>query len=332
MLDHNLVNSAPGDSPKSGRAAVAVAIPFALLMVMGLFLPVPHLGRELGVFFDAMHGPAFAAFAALLVFAVPKRTPRQTKLVAVGVWILVVGGGICSEIVQGFLGRSPSWHDVVANSLGAAAGVLWAATRASTSRQVRRRAAAVAVFLLCTAAARAPLVFTDCIIQRTEKPLLASFERPLEMIRWQPHDGKISRVAEYASNGRFAIRMETAEKDYCGIAGRALWFDWSSYKTLAFDATVVETLAAKKSAKSGEVELIVSIQDADHDCRRDDRYERVFRLGPGTHRITIPLAEVAAAPKDRKMDLSRLGLLHFILIDPRHSGVLYLDNVRLIAE
>lgn len=332
MPEPNTEKPALGNSAKSLRLAACLAIPVALLMFAGLFLPVPHLGRELGVFFDMMHGPAFALFAALLVLAIPKRTPRQAKLVAAAVWVFIVGGGICSEVIQGFLSRSASWHDIAANSLGATAGVLWAATRSSASRRVRRRSAAVAVFLICAAAARVPLALADCFIQRWERPLLASFERPLEMIRWAPYRGTLSRVAAHATHGRFSLRMETNKEDYYGVAGRCLWSDWSDHESLEFDLTVVEKTLPAKPQNAAQVQFIVRLQDESHTCDRSDRYERTFRLAPGVHKIKIPLTEVASAPQGRKMNLARMGSSHFILIDPGRSFTLYLDNIRLSGK
>ena len=340
MRDPDTGNTAALNSPKTGRlwpiAGVVLALLLALLLGMGLVLPLPRLpipyfGRAFAVFFDVMHGPAFALFAAILVFALHKWTTLQIKAIAIGAWIFMVGGGCLTEIVQSFIGRNANWHDVMANTLGVTAGVLWAVTRTSRSRHIRRRATAVAIFLLCAAAARVPIVLADCLIQQMERPMLASFERPLEMIRWGSHDCKISLVGEHATHGRFAIRMDPGEKKYCGLFGRKLLSDWSDYKTLAFDITVDDGNAHENAHGSAEVEFIVRIQDAVHSrtCDPSDRYERPFLLGPGAHLIKIPLADVSGAPKGRKMDLSRVILLYFMLVNLDRPCVLYIDNVRL---
>ena len=326
MPDPDSANAAALDSPKNGRLLPIAGVVLALLLGMGLVLPLPQLpvsgfGRALSVFFDTMHGPAFALFAAILVFVLQKRTTLQTRTVAVGVWVFVVGGGCLVEIVQSFIGRSASWHDVVANTLGVTAGILWAMTRTSRSRHIRRRATAVAILLLCVAAVRVPLVLADCLFQQMEKPMLASFERPLEMIRWEAYECKMARASEHATHGRFAIRLQPGEKEYCGIFSRRLLSDWSDYKTLAFDVTVDDAVA----------KFIVEIKDfiSTRECKPSDYYERLFRLGPGSHQIKIPLADVADAPKDRKMDSSRISLLHFALVDLDRPCVLYIDNIRL---
>ena len=336
MPDPDSANAAALDSPKNGRLVPIAGVVLALLLGMGLVLPLPQLpvsgfGRALSVFFDTMHGPAFALFAAILVFALQKRTTLQNRTVAIGVWVFVVGGGCLVEIVQSFIGRSASWHDVVANTLGVTAGILWAMTRTSRSRHIRRRATAVAILLRCMAAVHVPLALADCLFQQMEKPMLASFERPLEMIRWEAYDCKMSRVTEHATHGRFAIRLDPGEKENCGIFGRGLLHDWSDYKTLAFDITVDDDNVHENAHGSAEVKFFVQIRDAAGTRTRDpsDRYERPFRLGRGSHEIKIPLADVADAPKGRKMDFSRISLLHFALVDLDRPCVLYIDNLRL---
>jgi hypothetical protein len=323
-----------GRSSKMGYPVPIVGVVLALLLGAGLVLPIPHFsvpgfGRALGVLLDMMHGPAFALFAAILVPALHKRTPLQPKTIAIGAWIFMVGGGCLTEIVQSFIGRSASWHDVAANTLGVTAGVLWASGRTYRSRQIRRRTTAVAILLLCVAAARVPIVLADCLIQQMERPMLASFERPLEMIRWKSHNCKISRVNEHATHGRFAIRLEPGEKDYSAFYCRKPLAGWSDYKTLAVDVAV--DVAHGNAGGPEEVQLIVQIQDhiSARTSEPSDRYERLFRLRPGTHEMKISLADVADAPQGREMDLDSISVLCFTLINLDRPHVLHIDNVRL---
>ncbi len=65
---------------KSARATWIITPVLAVLLGVGLVVPVPFLGRPLGVIFDMLHGPAFALFAAMLVFLLPQRSTRQKRL------------------------------------------------------------------------------------------------------------------------------------------------------------------------------------------------------------------------------------------------------------
>ena len=315
--------TSPKEAPRTiPKAAWIVALVFAGLLATGLVAPVPFLGRPVGVVFDMMHGPAFALFAAMLVFLLPKPTMRHKLWFVAGVWIFLVAGGVLAEIVQHFVGRSASWHDITANTFGVTAGVLWASPRGVESRRLRGWAVAGAILLLAAGAIRAPFVMADCVIQRLDEPVLASFEGPLEMLRWKPVDCRIKRTRDHATHGLASLRMELDKADYPGIASRGLLHDWSKskYKTLAFDVTVDE---------GPPVELYVRVQDAGHTCDPADRFERTFRLGPGDHKIAIPLADVAAAPAGRTMDLSRVTDVHIIALDLDRPRVLYVDNIRL---
>ncbi len=302
------------------RATWIITPVLAVLMGVGLVAPVPFLGRPLGVVFDMLHGPAFALFAAMLVFLLPQRTARQKRLVVMGVWIFLVGGGILVEILQHFIGRSASWHDIVANTLGVTAGVLWATTRSNQSRRLRGWATAGAIMLLVLGAFRAPFIMVDCLMQRLDEPILASFEGRLEMTRWKPSDCRLTRTPDHATHGQASLRMDLEQSAYPGIVSKGLLHDWSKYETLAFDVTVDE---------GPPVELFVRVQDAGHTCDSNDRFEKIFRLVPGDHEIEIPLSDVAAAPAGRTMDLSRVANVHVILLNLDRPRVLHLDNVRL---
>ena len=336
MHDTKANNSSAFDSPKRNRLAATVAVGLAVLLAIGLVIPIPHIsvpsfGRTVTVLWDTMHGPAFALFAAILVFAIPKKTPSQAKAVAVGVWIFLVLCGGLAEIVQGFVGRSASWHDVVSNTLGVTAGVLWASTRGSRSKHVRRRATAVALLLLCIVAIKVPATFVDCIYQEMEKPRLASFERPLEMIRWEAYNGRISRVKDHATHGLFAVCLQPEDREYSGIFSRKLVSDWSQYKTLVLDITLDDGRRPGDEEDAARLKLIVQIKDyvGIKKCDPAHQFERTFQLAPGNHEIRIPLADLNDESENRKLDLSQIILLNLILADTDRDWTLYLDNVRL---
>ena len=302
------------------KAAWIFTLAFAGLLALGLVTPVPFLGRPAGVVFDMMHGPAFAVFAAMLVYLLPKRTALQKFLVVVGVWVFLVGGGVLAEIIQSFVGRSASLHDIAANACGVTAGVLWITTRGASSRRVRGWATTGAILLLVLGAIQAPFIMVDCLMQRLDEPILASFEGPLEMTRWKEINCRVQRTPDHATHGLSSLRLELDKAVYTGIASKGLLHNWSKYKTLAFDVTVDE---------GPPVKLFVRVQDAGHNCDRNDRFERTFQLAPGDHTIKIPLADVAEAPAGRTMDLSRVTDLHIILRDLDRPRVLYIDNIRL---
>ncbi len=302
------------------KAAWIVPLVFAVLLAVGLAVPMPFWGRAYGVFFDMLHGPAFAMLAAILVLLLPKRTTRQKLRVVVGVWIFLASGGILAEILQSFIGRSGSWHDITANTLGVTAGVLWATTRSAQSRLLRGLATVVSFLLLMLGAARAPIILADCLMQQLDRPILASFEGSLEMIRWRTLDCRITKASDHATHGQSSLRMDLDKAVHPGITSGSLLHNWSDYKALAFDITVDE---------GPPVELVVTVRDVKHKYDPTDQFEKIFQLGPGTHAIEIPLADIIEPLRDRALDLTRVTGVQFFLINTDRPRVLHLDNIRL---
>ena len=312
----------PGENTsKHSKAMLWIPIILAALLALGLVLPIPFLGRAFGVLFDIMHGPAFALFATILVHVLLQRTSLGRLTIAVGVWVFLVGGGVFAEILQSFIGRTASWHDIVANTLGVTAGILFVLTRNAASRRARRWALAVSIFLLIIPASHVPFVWIDCIMQKLDRPILASFEGPLEMMRWKNYDSRMVRTPEHATHGNSSLRVEFDKTEYPAITSHALLHDWSAHEALAFDVTVDD---------GPPVELLVRVQDAGHTCGiPNDKFEKTYSLSSGTHKIIIPLPDVANAPADRQMNLRRISDVQFYLINPDRRRVLHFDNIRL---
>ncbi|MBN2294334.1 MAG: VanZ family protein [Pirellulales bacterium] len=314
-------NTSTEKTNKMPKAAFVIPLVLAVILVVGLVVPIPLLSRSFGVFFDVMHGPAFALFAAILVHMLLRWTQLKRLPIVMGVWIFLTGSGILTEILQSFIGRTASWHDIEANTLGVTAGVLWTSTRNVDSRRLRGWCTAVSILLILIPAVNVPFVLTDCIIQQRDWPMLASFERQLELIRWKVLDTRIARTSEHVTHGKSSLRVEFDKTDNPTIASGSLPNNWAGEKELAFDVTI---------DNGPEVELLVKVFDVDHKCGDPTNdFEKIFRLEPGTHEIEIPLVDVANGPAGRKLDLSRITELQFILINPDRPRVLYFDNIRL---
>jgi hypothetical protein len=60
-----------------------------------------------------------------------------------------------------------------------------------------------------------------------------------------------------------------------------------------------------------------------------DRFNRRFPLQQGWNDLRIELAEVAYAPKTRRMDMAQIVNLGLFTVTVQKSRTLYLDDVRL---
>lgn len=337
-----------GDDPEDGRYSPRVAVAVIGLLLVGLLAPVPQGGREVQALFDLLHAPIFAVVAVLVWPIRYNWLPRQRMSRAVVLWLGVSLLGVAIEYAQGLTGRHPSWDDALANACGAAAGLLWAGWRQPgmdlsrttphltnhhdtddsihcerPRRAVTIRSLAVwtGVILLLSVAGWQPIVeLNDAVRQRGEFPRLASFESRGELTRWTANDCRLTRREEHATHGSWSLRLDLQMGVYPGAALRWPLADWSGFEELVFDAYVADDQI---------LDLVVKIHDRQHNYELSDRFQRPVRLAPGANRVSIPLAEVAAAPADRVLDLRQIHMLQFYTVRPSGPRVLYLDHIRL---
>jgi len=295
------------------------AAAFTLLLILLLLVPQPDHGRMLGAVGDMLHAPVFALFALVICNVLRPRGSGSNVRRGLIAWAIAAGFGAATEVLQGYVGRQPSWLDLSANLLGAAAGVLWI-HRAAVASAPRRRLTAGAVLLVAVAWVAPALVLVDTCLQQSEMPRLASFEHALELSRWSFRESRARRVSQHATHGDRALQVELLVGTYPGVSLNSPVPDWSPYDELAMDVTL----------PGGEsLDLIVKIEDDIHNGETDDRFHRRVRFGPGRQEVRIALSDVAAAPLGRTMDLRRIRRLQIFAVRPQTTRTFYLDNVRL---
>jgi len=116
--------------------------------------------------------------------------------------------------------------------------------------------------------------------------------------------------------------MELQPGVYPGAALRWPVPDWSPYDELVFELCLDQ---------GAPLDLVVKIVDATHNGEYEDRFHRKLRLEPGTREFRISLAEVAASPRGRQLDLRRIASLQFFTSKLGSARRVYLDNVHLSA-
>ncbi len=284
-----------------------------------LLLPLAPNGRVGRALMDLCHGPLFAIIAGGTCWAFRGSPSPKTR--AAGVWIFCAGLGLSSEVLQHWVGRQPSWHDVRANLLGTTAGVLWMNNQIAGRSKIGSRL--FAGLLLVGALLNPAWILADAASQALEMPSLASFEFPWELSRWSVQDCRIQRVRQHSTSGDWALQVDFDRRKYPGLAIPEVPPNWTFYREIAFDVT----LEAPDS-----LNLIVKITDEAHNWESNDRFHYQAHLTSGLNRIRILLRDVQQAPESRLMDLSRMRMLQFFLIDPKTPARIYLDNIRLIPD
>lgn len=233
---------------------------------------------------------------------------------------MVLGGGI--ELLQSGVGRSPDLADLGRDLVGTLLALAWAR---SGNWELRRQWAlrGVATLLLLVCLWPPAVALTDEALARRDFPLLAGFETPFEADRWEGNAQR-SVVAAPAPRSGPALRAVLGTERYAGLFLTAFPGDWRGYSTLAVEL---------HNPMAQPLRLTCRIHDRAHAETAvqayQDRFNRSVLLQPGWTSLRIELAEVAAAPLGRRLDLGRVAGVGFFAIELEAPVVLHLADLRL---
>ncbi|MEO1979949.1 MAG: hypothetical protein ABGZ24_05485 [Fuerstiella sp.] len=300
---------------------------------IGLIFPFPVEGRLWGNIFNLAHAPAF--FCTLLTIVglldpsavgLPKRlatvipmTVGRTAVVAILLTVL----GLVGEFLQYFAGRNPSLKDVAANSAGLLAAFVWVSGRKATG--VKRLLAGLIVVLIIAVASSGPLMNVwDCVQQLRQMPLLASFERPLELGSWKAQNATMTPSTEWSTHGERSLQVDLQPSRYPGVSFFWPNADWQGYQTFAVDF---------RNPTDRSLTLIIKVQDREHKLRgkdSKDRFRRNVTLEPGEVRnVLIVIAEIRQAPENRSMQMDHISLVQIFTSNLKDRTTFFVDNLRL---
>jgi len=261
---------------------------------------------------------AFFALSTALVwlFLAPglRRRPGWIALLATTFSVLVMG--VLIEGVQARFARDPDWHDVWRNLVGV--WLAWFLVIRPPTRLLIGGQLVVCALLAFEATLVWQTFAGEWQLQR-RVPLIADFEDPREG-SWSQNSRRSDR---YAAHGRYSLQVDLDTGTYSGTAPRRFPGDWRGYAHLAFDLY---------NPEPDSLRLTLLVGDRDHyrdGYRYENRYNGRVWAAPGWTAVRIRLADIAAAPRDRALDLGEvvsLGLFATRLPAPR---VIYLDHVRL---
>lgn len=301
----------------SARVALLGALALAL-PGLALLTSLPAEPRILGVLNNTAHGPVFGALAVVLWLLVRRLhwSPSRTYLLA-GVTTVAVGGLV--ELIQPSLGRGASWLDLRTDTLGAAAGLAVVAYWRCASVPRWRRAVLGLVFLQATGWILWPAAVAAAAgWQRAQQfPVLLDGSSRAGDWFLQPAGVRVSRAElppEFRRPGdRASLRIDIVRGEWPGLTHLEPAPDWRDYTSLRLDLT---------NPGARPLPLTVRVHDREHNRQLGDRYNGDFVLEPvARHVVTIPLAEVAAAPAGRLLNLGAVdGLIVFATGDPDLRG------------
>jgi hypothetical protein len=283
-----------------------------------LLVPAPSPGRVERAAQDLAHVPLGAALACALRSTLRgrRRSPWTDAQALVGSIALLAA----LEGFQGLVGRSSSWSDWLAGASGAAGALLavaaWRASRGSLA--VGRAALGLVAFVVPSVSPAGEIL--DARRQANEMPVLASFERALEMGRWEFGASRGERARAHATHATWSLRVDLAPEAYPRAS--LVWPapDWRGHDALAFEVFL---------EGPDPLDLVLKVADADHDGSYHDRFHRTLSLRPGPNAVRVPLEAIASAPRTRRLDLGRVA--HVALFAERldRPRTFFLDHVRL---
>ncbi|MCA1685435.1 MAG: VanZ family protein [Planctomycetia bacterium] len=186
----------------------------ALAVGVLLTAPVPTRSRGVHALLDLAHAPVFGALALVVLRGGRAWLPRAPGPAGLAAWAVVVLFGAVMEFAQALSGRHPSWHDALANAMGAGAFLGFAAARAAPTLRSRSTAAAAGAALLAVPSAPPLATLADVAWQARDVPRLASFERPTELSRWEFAGSRAARSRGHATDGAWSLWLELGTGRY----------------------------------------------------------------------------------------------------------------------
>ncbi len=312
--------------------ASAARMKWVVLILFGLasslFIPAPLRVNSAFVkaLIDLVHLPLFAAITLcffILAHNMFGLTRARAFLVTVVMAVAFAGG---SELLQGLLGRDPSWGDF-ANNLSAMVialtgirmGIAWeSGERWKRWGMAFGGALALGVTLAMISPVRAA---TAVRRQGLRFPVLGEFEEDWELLLWRAQgelkgrQTTVARSSEHAASGTHSLELRMAAAPWAGVHLLSSNSDWSRFSALRLEVF--------NPGEAFELGIRLDTDDG-------GRFSGILALGRGTNACVLPLNQLqsstSATAKDSLHRVARLVL---------HGGAasvartLFLDDVRL---
>lgn len=306
---------------------VFFALAITQMALLGLLLPPPRLARSrLGSnIFDLLHVPAFMLLTLLAILLAERYFSKSMKTRVMLTLVIILVGG-CIELIQEFVGRSASMHDLFANASGAATAFLLRFSYGTDTITKRlSRVAAIVVFMV---ASIGPMIsILDGIHQRQNKELLATFSSQAELQRWYFRSAKVERINnpfDSLQDAKHALRATLLPGEYPMLQLQHMNARWTDYNTLSFD------IGRPANDSSAPLTLQLRIRAWPKPPHTGDSYYRKMTLIPGERtKVEIPIGEIREADGSGTLNLENIRFIEFGALELHEVTALELANMRL---
>jgi VanZ family protein len=296
---------------------------FTIACAFFLFLGGPDYfaPRSLKSLWDLGHLFFFAALGILMFKKLSqyKEVSFGWQCVAVVLISLILGALI--EWAQAGLKRTSDVMDVFRNLVGILVSISWSFPVA-VAKTYRRFFQLVTVLMVAWSVYPFARAAADDYLAWRQFPVLSEFETPFEIDRWSGNAQKaIDRSVHFSGASSMKLILSTSK--YSGAS--LLYFpgNWLNY----------DYLHVKIFNPADEnLKIICRIHDRRHTengYNYSDRFNTNVILSKGWNDITVSLADVKNAPKDRKLNLGQVQEIGFFAYRLPRPRIIFIDSVVL---
>lgn len=303
-----------------------VSIALLLLSVLALVMLFtgqagPYASRSFKVLWNLGHLFAFFLWTLLALQAFPRLAALRRPLRLMVCVFAALALGLMIEYLQVPLGRQAEVADVINDVLGS---VLAFVVHTGIHRRTAVMPLVAWLFVVCLIIAwhnRTGIIHLyDAMLVRQQFPVLLDFSMPVAITRI--HGDAVAGLVHDRNENVLKLLHGTGR--YSGFAMNYFPRDWRDYSSLQIRIYNPENKALDLTCR------IHDIAHSDGDEEYSDRFNRRFRIVPGSNIITIPLDDVAAAPAGRRLDLAQVGGLGCFTVDLPETRELHLYSVQLL--
>lgn len=167
------------------------------------------------------------------------------------------------------------------------------------------------------------LLTGGCSRQSTEK-VLFDFEADEELDRfhWGCHT-LFALSSKHATHGAKSLKLDLFPSEYPGVAPMIKDTNWSQHRALCFDVY---------NPQDKDIPLTVRIDDKKDYPDYADRYNRSFKLSPGSNKISIPFWSLVTSGTNRQLNSKMIYRVVLFIVRPEKRITLFFDNIRLALD
>jgi VanZ family protein len=315
----------------SGRLRAMQMAILAALLTSVVFAETPQGSAFLHVLQKLGHPIVFGSCALLILYLwwpPGDRQGRSGQTDYALAFAITLALGALTEIAQLFTHRDASVADVLRDGLGAATALSGHWLFSSRVGRLRTQGIRLLAGVICAsglAVASAPMAW--CLAAYANRdlrfPVLWQLNSVLDLYFLNAPTctyGSAPHWKVFARPASLCVPLPSTKRAP-GLALEEPYPDWQGRSVLTIDVG---------NPTPSPLRLTVRVHDRNHNQEPEDRFNRSFLIAGSTRQvIVIPLEEIAAAPRGRRMDLQHIAHIGIFRSAGTGDGFLLLHRIAL---